>query len=169
MEWLNYHHLFYFWTVAKEGTVSAAAAQLHLARPTVTAQVRELENSIGQKLFQKQGRGLVLTEFGQQVFRYAEEIFSIGHQLREFVKTGQSGNRKRFRVGMPDVVPKLIAFELLKPALQDPGALLRGERAPSWIGATRRFDSSTRLHRAHCRYSADHVSGRGICHFDPSL
>ena len=120
MEWLNYHHLFYFWMVAREGTVVAAAKQLHLARPTVTAQVRELENSVGQKLFEQQGRHLVLTQFGQQVFEYADEIFSIGHELREFVKTGQAGSRKRFRVGMPDVVPKLIAFELLKPALQMP-------------------------------------------------
>lgn len=118
MEWLNYHHLYYFWTVAKAGTVSAAAAQLHLTRPTVTAQVRELETTVGQKLFRQQGRGLVLTEFGQQIFRYAEEIFSIGHELREFVRTGDTGGRKRFRVGMPDVVPKLIAFELLRPALQ---------------------------------------------------
>jgi LysR family transcriptional activator of nhaA len=117
MDWLNYHHLFYFWTVAKTGTVSEAAKQLHLARPTVTAQVRELENSVGQKLLRQQGRGLVLTEFGQRIFEYADEIFSIGHELREFVKTGQPGSGQRFRVGMPDVVPKLIAFELLKPAL----------------------------------------------------
>ena len=118
MDWLNYHHLFYFWTVAKAGTVSSAAKQLHLARPTVTSQVRELEKAVGQKLLRQQGRGLVLTEFGQQIFQYAEEIFSVGHELREFVRTGQPDNRNRFRVGMPDVVPKLIAFELLKPALQ---------------------------------------------------
>ncbi len=120
MDWLNYHHLFYFWTVAKAGTVSAAAERLHLARPTVTSQVRELEKSVGQKLLRQQGRGLVLTEFGQKIFDYAEEIFSIGHELREFVKTGQPGRRQKFRVGMPDVVPKLIAFELLKPALVGP-------------------------------------------------
>ena len=117
MEWLNYHHLFYFWMVGKEGTVAAAAAQLHLARPTVTAQIRELERSVGQKLFRQQGRRLVFTEFGRQVFQYAEEIFSIGHELREFIKTRHSDHRQKFRVGMPDVVPKLIAFELLKPAL----------------------------------------------------
>lgn len=121
MDWLNYHHLFYFWTVAKQGTVSAAAEELHLARPTVTAQVRELERSVGEKLFRQQGRGLVMTEFGRQIYQYADEIFTIGHELREFVRTGQSGTRKRFRVGIPDVVPKLIAFELLKPALnQEP-------------------------------------------------
>ena len=120
MEWLNYHHLYYFWTVAKTGTVSAAAEQLHLARPTVTAQIRELEKKVGQKLFRQQGRGLVLTEFGQQVFQYAEEIFAIGQELREFVSTGQTGRRQKFRLGMPDVVPKLIAFELIRPALQGP-------------------------------------------------
>ena len=118
LEWLNYHHLYYFWMVAREGTVSAAANQLRLARPTVTTQIRDLEKSFGHKLFRQQGRGLVLTEFGQQVFPFAEEIFSVGRELREFVKTGQIGDRIRFRVGMPDVVPKLIAFELLKPALQ---------------------------------------------------
>jgi LysR family transcriptional activator of nhaA len=117
MEWLNYHHLFYFWLTVKTGTVSAAAESLHLARPTVAAQIKELEKSVGRKLFQKQGRGLVLTEFGQQVHQYAEEIFAIGHELREFIKTGHQGNRKRFVVGLPDVVPKHVAFELLKPAL----------------------------------------------------
>jgi LysR family transcriptional activator of nhaA len=118
MDWLNYHHLFYFWSVAHEGTVSAAARQLHLARPTVTAQIRELEKAVGQQLFRQKGRSLVLTEFGQQILEYADEIFSVGHELREFVKTGHPGTRQRFRVGMPDVLPKLIAFELLKPALQ---------------------------------------------------
>jgi LysR family transcriptional activator of nhaA len=117
MEWLNYHHLFYFWLTVKTGTVSAAAESLHLARPTVAAQIKDLEKSVGRKLFEKQGRGLVLTEFGTQVHQYAEEIFAIGHELREFIKTGRQGNRIRFVVGLPDVVPKLIAFELLKPAL----------------------------------------------------
>ncbi len=120
MEWLNYHHLFYFWMAVKAGTISGAAELLHLARPTVAAQIRELEKSFSQKLFKKQGRGLVLTEFGTQIHKYADEIFSIGHELREFAKTGHTGNRKRFVVGLPDVVPKHIAFELLKPALHMP-------------------------------------------------
>ena len=120
MEWLNYHHLFYFWMTVKSGTISAAADSLHLARPTVAAQIRDLEKAFGQKLFQKQGRGLVLTEFGTQIHEFAEEIFAIGHELREFVATGHTGTRKRFVVGLPDVVPKHIAFELLKPALHMP-------------------------------------------------
>lgn len=118
MEWLNYHHLLYFWTVAKEGSVSAAAKELRLARPTVTSQVRELERNVGQPLFRKQGRGLVLTEFGQEVYEYANEIFAIGQELREYIASGSRSTRRNFRVGMPDVVPKLIAFELLRPALQ---------------------------------------------------
>lgn len=117
MEWLNYHHLFYFWLTVKTGTVSAAAKSLHLARPTVAAQIKELEKSIGEPLFEKKGRGLVLTEFGTKVHEYAEEIFALGHELREFIKTGRQGLRQRFVVGLPDVVPKHVAFELLKPAL----------------------------------------------------
>ena len=117
MEWLNYHHLFYFWLTVKTGTVTAAAESLHLARPTIAAQIKELEKTVGQKLFEKQGHGLVLTEFGKQVHHYADDIFAIGHELREFVKTGHQGIRKRFVVGLPDVVPKHVAFELLKPAL----------------------------------------------------
>lgn len=118
MEWINYHHLFYFWLAVKTGTISAAAESLHLARPTVAAQIKDLEKSFGKKLFEKQGRGLVLTEFGMQIHQYADEIFTIGHELREFVKTGHGKNRKRFVVGLPDVVPKHIVFELLKPALR---------------------------------------------------
>ena len=117
MDWINYHHLFYFWTVAKEGTVSAAAETLRLTRPTVTAQVRELERTIGQKLFEQTGRYLHLTEFGRSVFTYADDIFSIGRELGEFLRTGRSGSRARFSVGMTDVVPKVVAFELLKPAM----------------------------------------------------
>ena len=122
MEWLNYHHLFYFWNVAKEGTVSRAAEKLHLARSTVTAQVRELENVVGQQLFDKKGRYLEVTEFGKQVFEYADEIFAIGRELKDFVSTGKSVHKK-FIVGMPDVVPKLVAVELLKPAIHHPEQL----------------------------------------------
>ena len=117
MEWLNYHHLFYFWMVAKEGTVSAAAKKLHLARPTVTAQIRDLEAAVGKKLFIQKGRRLILSDFGEDVFTYADEIFAIGHELREFIQTGQKGHRNRFRVGITDVVPKWIVYELLRPAL----------------------------------------------------
>ena len=120
MDWLICQHLQYFWAVAKEGTVTAAAKQLHVARTTVTSQIRELEKSAGGKLFRKSGHYLELTEFGQDVFQHADEIFSIGRALTDYMKTGKPGITKKFTVGMPDVVPKLIAFELLKPAIEHP-------------------------------------------------
>jgi len=75
MEWLNYHHLLYFWMVAREGSIARASRQLRLAQPTISGQLRALEESLGEKLFAKSGRNLALTEVGQVVYRYAEEIF----------------------------------------------------------------------------------------------
>jgi Transcriptional regulator len=78
MEWLNYHHLLYFHMVAKCGSISAAGRELSLAPPTISAQLRSLEESLGEKLFAKSGRRLVLTDTGQLVMQYADEIFSLG-------------------------------------------------------------------------------------------
>ena len=77
MDWLNYHHLLYFWTVAREGSVARAAGKLRLAQPTVSAQVNALEASLGERLFERQGRGLVLTEVGRTAYQYADEIFAL--------------------------------------------------------------------------------------------
>ena len=117
MEWLNYHHLLYFWHVAKEGSVSRAAAALHVAQPTVSAQLRLLERSLKQKLFARQGRSLVLTPEGEAVYRYAEEIFSLGRELLQTVKGEPAGLSRRFRVGISDALPKLTTYRLLEPAL----------------------------------------------------
>ena len=78
---LNYHNLFSFWTVAKEGSIVRACDKLYLAQPTVSGQLRELEKTLGEKLFTRAGRGLTLTETGQFVYRYADEIFSLGREL----------------------------------------------------------------------------------------
>ncbi len=120
MEWLNYHHLLYFWTVAREGSVSRASASLRLAQPTISGQVKTLEETLGEKLFERRGRNLVLTEMGQVVFRYADEIFSLGRELLDTVKSRPVHRPARLRVGIAGVVPKLIAYELLKPALALP-------------------------------------------------
>lgn len=117
MDWLNYHHLLYFWTVAKEHSVSKAAAALHVAQPTVSAQLRSLERSLGQKLFERQGRSLVLTPEGEKVFRYADEIFSLGREMLQAVKGEPQHAPKRFRVGVSDALPKLTTYRLLEPAL----------------------------------------------------
>lgn len=123
MDWLNYHHLFYFWTVAREGTITKAAQKLHLGQPAISTQLRQLESSLSVKLFQKNGRNLELTETGRLVYRYADEIFSLGRELTDMIKGHPTGKPLRFVVGIVDVVPKLIAKRLLEPALQLPEPL----------------------------------------------
>ena len=118
MDWLNYHHLLYFRTVVREGGVSQAAAKLHLTHPTVSAQVKELEAALGEKLFDRRGRSLVLTEMGRVVYRYADEIFGLGRELTETVRGRPTGRPVRLAVGVADVVPKGIACRLLEPALR---------------------------------------------------
>jgi LysR family transcriptional activator of nhaA len=117
MEWLNYHHLLYFWTVAKEGSVVRACEKLRLAQPTISGQLRLLEESLGQKLFNKAGRGLALTDVGQVVYRYADEIFGLGRELQDVLKGRPGGRPLRLLVGVSDLVPKLIAYRILQPAL----------------------------------------------------
>jgi LysR family transcriptional activator of nhaA len=117
MEWLNYHHLLYFWTVVREGSVVRAAETLRLSQPTVSSQVRALEAALGERLFTKVGRRLVPTDTGQLVFRYADDIFSLGREMVGAVRSGGAGRPVRFVVGVTDVLSKLIAYRLLAPAL----------------------------------------------------
>jgi len=118
MDWLNYHHLLYFWTVAKEGGVSKAASVLHLAQPTLSSQIKKLETSIGQKLFERVGRNLTLTETGQLVYRYADEIFGLGRELADVLHNRTNEDKSRFLVGVQGALPKLAVHELLRPALE---------------------------------------------------
>ncbi len=118
MEWLNYHHLFYFWTVAREGGVSKAADTLGLAQPTVSAQIKQFERAIGHTLLERQGRRLVLTEAGQVVRRYADDIFTLGRELQETLKGRPAGQTLRLRVGVANAVPKLIVYRMLRPATE---------------------------------------------------
>ena len=120
MEWLNYHHLRYFWAATKEGGVTRASERLHISQPTVSAQVRALEEALGEKLFAKKGRGLELTEVGRIVYRYADEIFELGSELLDTVKGRPTGRPVQLTVGIADVVPKLIAYRLIEPALNLP-------------------------------------------------
>ncbi len=122
MEWLNYHHLIYFWTVAKEGGLRKAAEKLHVSQSSISAQVSALEAALGEKLFQQSGRTKVLTEMGRVVMGYADDISSLGREMMNTVKH-QAGTRPiRFRVGVADSVPKLIAYEIIRPVfhLQPP-------------------------------------------------
>lgn len=116
MEWLNYHHLLYFWMVAREGTVAKAAQKLGLAQPTISGQLRALEEALDQKLFVRSGRYLALTESGRMVYTYADEIFGIGRELLEALKGKRSARRPaRVMIGVAASLPKLIAHLLLVP------------------------------------------------------
>lgn len=117
MNQLNYHHLYYFWTAARTGGVAAAARELFISQPTISTQIKTLETALGQKLFRRAGRGLVLTEKGQLVFDYADEIFSIGRELVDVLSTDSTGRRARLVVGITDALPKLVAHDILSPAL----------------------------------------------------
>lgn len=117
-DWLNYHHLLYFWMVAKEGGVTQAAELLHLSQPTLSSQIQKLERSLGVQLFERKGRSLALTESGQTVYRYASEIFELGRELGQALRGGSTEESPRLLVGVPDALPKLIVYQLLKPALE---------------------------------------------------
>lgn len=120
MEWLNYHHLFYFWTVAREGTITRAGEKLLLAQPTVTTQIQQLERAVGQKLFTRVGRTLQLTEMGKRVFHYADEIFTLGRELQNMIKGLPVARPWPFAVGIDDILPKLIVYRLLEPVVRMP-------------------------------------------------
>ncbi len=123
MEWLNYHHLLYFWTIAREGSVTRAGEVLHLSQPTLSAQMRTLERSLGERLFVKVGRGLQLTDTGQLVYRYAQEIFGLGQEMLETLQGRPAGKQLRFTVGISDALSKLMIHRLLEPALTVPEPL----------------------------------------------
>jgi len=117
MEWLNYHHLFYFWAVVHEGSVASASKKLRLSSSTISAQVGRLEEALGGKLFRRVGRNLEPTDLGRMVFRYANEIFFLGREMMETVRGRPVAGPLSLRVGIVDVLPKLIARKILEPAL----------------------------------------------------
>ncbi len=123
MQRLNYHHLHYFWLSAREGSVTAAAKKLRLAQPTVSEQIRLLEDTIGRPLFERKGRGLTLTDTGRTVFEYAEEIFGLGRELLDVLEGGRPERRRKLLIGLTDALPKLIVHRLLEPALGLPEPL----------------------------------------------
>lgn len=115
---LNYHHLMYFWLAAREGSVTRAAEKLLLAQPTVSGQIRTLEETIGEKLFTRRGRHLVLTERGQLVFSFADRIFTVGQELVDVLQDHPQSGPLLVRVGIANALPKTVAAALIEPALQ---------------------------------------------------
>jgi LysR family transcriptional regulator, transcriptional activator of nhaA len=115
---LNYHHLLYFWAVAKEGGLRQASEVLHVSQPSISAQLKQLEESLGAPLFTRTTRRLILTDTGQTVLQYAEEIFSLGRELLTAIRQEPGQRPLRLHVGVADSVPKIIARQQLTPVFK---------------------------------------------------
>jgi LysR family transcriptional regulator, transcriptional activator of nhaA len=118
VNWLNYHHLLYFWAVAKEGSSRRASEKLHISQPTISAQIRQLEELFGEQLFSRSTRHMTLTESGRTVFGHAEEIFALGQELSTALGQEPSERPLRLQVGISDSVPKVIAHKVLLPVFR---------------------------------------------------
>jgi LysR family transcriptional activator of nhaA len=118
IEFLNYHHLRYFWTVAKEGSLRRASELLNVSQPSICTQIKLLEASLGESLFRPSGRSLELTEFGQLICGYAEDIFTLGSEILRATKQAPSARTLRLQVGVVDSFPKLMSYEILRPVLE---------------------------------------------------
>ena len=117
-EFLNYHHLRYFWTVAKEGSLRRASEKLRVSQPSMCTQIKLLETSLGETLFRPRGRSLELTEFGQSIYAYAEEIFTLGGEILRATKQAPGARSLRLHVGIVDSFPKLMSYDILRPVLE---------------------------------------------------
>lgn len=115
---LNYQHLLYFWVIAREGSIARATTVLRLTQPTLSAQLKVLEGALGVQLFARKGRSLAITEGGQLVFRYADEMFRTGQELTEALRGGAGAVPTRLVVGISDALPKLTTWRMLQPALE---------------------------------------------------
>jgi len=124
MRHLNYNHLLYFWTVAREGSISKATQELHLTPQTISGQLKLLEEAIGEPLFSRVGRGLSLTETGHIVYQYAEGIFSLGAELAARARSGRIIAPAILAVGVVNSIPKLITSRILQPVFE-PGVSIR--------------------------------------------
>ena len=135
MEWLNYHHLLYFWTVVRTGGLGPASEELRLSPSTISVQIHRLEEVLAEELLRKSGRQLVLTEMGRLVYGYADEIFSTGQEMMEAVRGRPTGRPMRLVVGVADVVPKLVAQRLIEPALRlaEPVQVVCREASPEQL------------------------------------
>lgn len=120
MDWLNFHHLRYFFVVVREGSIARACKVLHKSQPAISAQLRLLERAFGEHLLQRQGRGIAPTDMGRLVFGYAEQIFGLGRDLLDAVRDRPTGRPLRVQVGIADVVPKELGFRLLQPLVAAP-------------------------------------------------
>ncbi len=123
MQQLNYHHLYYFYVTAREGSIIRAAESLNLTPQTISGQIATLEDYLGKQLFERRGKRLFLNETGNYVFSYAEDIFRLGSELQQNLKHQGSGHHLQFTIGVTDIIPKVLAFDLFKTCLDNDDSL----------------------------------------------
>ena len=162
---LNFKHLRYFWMVAKSGSIARASERLHLTPQSISGQLSEFESVLGVKLFRRVGRGLELTEAGQRILGYAEQIFSLGDELLGVLRDDAQAKSVTFRVGIADSVPKMVAYRLVAPSLgfEEPVKLVcREGRLTTLLGdlAVHRLDMVIAD-----RSMPDNLNVRGYDHF----
>lgn len=145
MSWLNYHHLLYFWVAARDGGITAASRTLDLAPSTISAQIRQLEEQLGHTLFRRDGRSLALTDIGQTVFGYADEIFALGRELTQTLAEAPLERMVRLVVGIADVMPRLLAMRLVRPVLMHADDV----RIQCRTGSPSQLIEELALHRVH--------------------
>lgn len=162
---LNFKHLRYFWMVAKAGGIARASERLHLTPQSISGQLKEFEEALGVKLFRRVGRGLELTEAGQRILGYAEQIFALGEELLATLREGQQTQSVTFRVGIADSVPKMVAYRLVEPSLAfaEPVKLICRE------GSLTNLLADLAVHRLDMviadRPLPDNLNVRGYSHF----
>ena len=143
MRHLNYNHLLYFWTVAREGSITRASEVLHITPQTISGQLKLLEETIGDPLFQRHGRGLILTDTGQVVNIYAEEIFSLGSELSQRLQNKEPGGKIELNVGVVFSIAKLITYRILEPVLESSESI----RVICWEGNLEKLLSDLAIHK----------------------
>lgn len=116
IKWLNYHHLLYFRTIATEGSISRASEKLSVGQSALSSQLKQLEESIGQQLFQRKGRSLELTEAGKVALEYAEEIFQKGEEFVQIFNNKSLTFQTKYRIGICDTAPKTLSCSLIEAA-----------------------------------------------------
>ena len=114
---LNYNHLYYFYAVATDGSIAKASTRLHLKPQTISGQITSFEAQIGIELFDRRGKALHLSEMGQLIYGYAEEIFQLGDEIKDVLKSQEPTRWQTFTIGVTDVIPKALAYKLISPAL----------------------------------------------------
>lgn len=118
MRTLNYNHLYYFWTVAREGTIARAAEMLHLMPQTISGQLSEFESRLDTKLFTRCGRRLILSDTGRLVYDYADNIFRLGNELTDVLKRGMQNSGQQLTIGLVNVVSPLVTYRVIQPAFE---------------------------------------------------